>query len=536
MRKNNLICKGKPTGPDDNFRIAIEHSNDGVAIMQGNRHVYVNQKFLDMFGYKSIEEVIGKTHDLTVHPDDYEMVTEYNRWRQKGNHQVPSKYEFKGIQKNGAIIYIEASSAAITYNGEPASLAYLRDITERKRSEVMLMESEKRYRNLVENALVGVYQTNLDGDVLYLNNTCLHMLGFATLEDAKSGGSPSFYKNREDRKLFLEFIKQNKKVSNYEVEFVTHSGYPLHILLSATLESDTITGMMMDITEHKQKDLALQESEARYRLLAENVSDIILMMDMDLNFTYISPSIERLRGPEPGHVPLRSLRDALTASSYDVVINVFLEEIAKEHEGQSDPFRFRVLELEYVRYDGTTRWVEVKASFLRNADGLPTNILCVVRDITHRKEAEKELKMKSLRLEEVNTALKVLLEQREKDRAELEDNILLNVRKLILPYVESLKQRHLDEEQKIYLDVLETNLQNIVSPFAKKLTLIQERLTPAEIRVADFIRDGKTVKEIAGAFGISESAINVHRHHIRSKLGLTNRKINLRTYLLSLGK
>jgi ATP/maltotriose-dependent transcriptional regulator MalT len=155
-------------------------------------------------------------------------------------------------------------------------------------------------------------------------------------------------------------------------------------------------------------------------------------------------------------------------------------------------------------------------------------------EITVRKEAEKTLSMKSRNLEEVNTALKVLLEQREQDKNELEDKILFNVRKLILPYIDSLKQRRLDYEQTTYLDVLETNLKNIISPFAKKLTSIHEKFTPQEIKVADLIRDGKTVKEISLAFGVSESAINVHRQHIRNKLGLNNQKINLRTYLLSL--
>jgi DNA-binding NarL/FixJ family response regulator len=173
-------------------------------------------------------------------------------------------------------------------------------------------------------------------------------------------------------------------------------------------------------------------------------------------------------------------------------------------------------------------------------------------DITDRKRIEKQLKdyqehleklveertnelrMKSLNLEEVNTALRVLLEQREQDKNELEDKILFNVKKLILPHLDSLKQRHLDDEQRTYLDVLETNLKNIISPFAKKLTSIHANFTPQEIKVADFIRDGKTVKEIAVAFGVSESAINLHRQHIRNKLGLNNQKVNLRTYLLSL--
>ena len=94
----------------------------------------------------------------------------------------------------------------------------------------------------------------------------------------------------------------------------------------------------------------------------------------------------------------------------------------------------------------------------------------------------------------------------------------------------------MDDEQRTYLDVLETNLKNIISPFAKKLTSIHENFTPQEIRVADLIRDGKTVKEIALTFSVSETTINAHRQHIRNKLGLSNQKISLKTYLLSLAQ
>jgi PAS domain S-box-containing protein len=519
--------------PEDSFRTAIENSNDGVAIMKGDRHVYVNQKFLEMFGYEKTEEVIGKTHHLTVHPGDRNMVTDFNRKRQR-NETAPAKYEFKGIRKDGSTIYLEASVAAITYLGEPASLAYLRDVTERKKTDALLRASEERYRNLIENALVGVYQTNLKGDILYINETCLHLFGFETPEEAASEGSPGRYRNQEDRKTVIEILKKKGNLSNFELEFITKTGDPLIVLLSATLESEVITGMIMDITEHKRADEALRKSENLYRLLAENVIDVIWTMDMNLNFTYISPSIARFRGITADQALHQSLRDVLTPRSCDIVLGVLQEELAKGTTGQEDLFRSRVLELEHIRQDGSIGWAEVKVSFLRDASGRPNGILGVTRDITHRKEADRELRMKSHNLEEVNTALKVLLEQREKDKNDLEDKILFNVKKLVLPYVDALKERRLDEEQRTYLDVLETNLKNIISPFAKKLTSIHENFTPLEIKVADFIRDGKTVKEIAKTFGVSESAINLHRQHIRNKLGLNNQKINLRTYLLSL--
>jgi len=125
---------------EDRYRIAVEHSNDGVAMVRGDKHVFVNKRFLEIFGYEQVEEIIGKSISLTVHPDDRERVLGYNRGRQK-NESVPSIYEMKGIKKNGETVHIEVSATNISLYGEPASLAYLRDVTSRKQREKELAES-----------------------------------------------------------------------------------------------------------------------------------------------------------------------------------------------------------------------------------------------------------------------------------------------------------------------------------------------------------------------------------------------------------
>jgi diguanylate cyclase (GGDEF)-like protein/PAS domain S-box-containing protein len=122
---------------EERYRIAIESSNDGVTLHREGRYIYVNKKFLEIYGYDKLEEVLGEGLSLTVHPDDLEMVLERNRKRQRGE-QVPSRYELKGIRKDGTPIYIEISAAGVTFNGELATLAYHRDITERKQMEETL--------------------------------------------------------------------------------------------------------------------------------------------------------------------------------------------------------------------------------------------------------------------------------------------------------------------------------------------------------------------------------------------------------------
>ncbi len=145
---------------------------------------------------------------------------------------------------------------------------------------------------------------------------------------------------------------------------------------------------------------------------------------------------------------------------------------------------------------------------------------------------EESLDIKSRTLEEVNTALKVLLKQREGDKRELEENISLNVKELILPYVEKLKKSRLDAVQTSNVNILETNLQEITSPILRKLQRFD--FTPKEIEVVSYLKDGRTTKQIAELLGVSPRAVEFHRYNIRKKLGLDQLKTNLRAYLLSI--
>jgi len=163
------------------------------------------------------------------------------------------------------------------------------------------------------------------------------------------------------------------------------------------------------------------------------------------------------------------------------------------------------------------------------------------QEMAERKQAEEALqerkealKAQAHKLEEVNTALKVLLRRREEDKTELEERVLSNVKELVLPYVQTLRNTRLDAKQMAYVGIIESNLNSIVSPFLRKLSSKYLGLTPKEIQVAGLVKEGKTSKEIAELLNVSASAVEFHRENIRTKLGLKNKKANLRSYLLSL--
>lgn len=147
---------------------------------------------------------------------------------------------------------------------------------------------------------------------------------------------------------------------------------------------------------------------------------------------------------------------------------------------------------------------------------------------------EQDLEAQRTNLEEANTALKVLLKQREQDRVELENKILKNIRELILPYVSKLKQKKLKTGERTLVDIIDSNLNDIVSPLLQRLATAKIILTPQEIQVAGLVKAGKSSKEIADILNVSTTTISFHRKNLRKKLGLDHAQKNLRAYLLSM--
>jgi PAS domain S-box-containing protein len=170
----------------------------------------------------------------------------------------------------------------------------------------------------------------------------------------------------------------------------------------------------------------------------------------------------------------------------------------------------------------------------------PGSICLVVTDISERKQSEEYLRKsqqdllaKSKSLEELNTALKVLLRRMEESRIELEEIILSNMKELVLPYLEELKKTQLSEFQMSCISNAETNLDHIASSFLHHLKMNYLNLTPREIQIAAFVKDGKSVKEIAKFLNVSSKTVEFHKNSLRNKLGLKKKKTNLRAHLLT---
>ena len=189
--------------------------------------------------------------------------------------------------------------------------------------------------------------------------------------------------------------------------------------------------------------------------------------------------------------------------------------------------------------EDSKHWYYMRA--IRISDTKPVRVIISHEDITALKlveealrESREELQEQKQGLEEANIALKVLLKHRENDKLELEKNVLTNVKMLVLPYVEKLKEVPLKPRNKTLVEIIENHLKDIISPLLQKFSNAKIILTPQEIKVVALIKDGKSSKEISDILTISETTVNFHRKNLRKKFGLKNRQMNLRSYLISM--
>jgi PAS domain S-box-containing protein len=290
-----------------------------------------------------------------------------------------------------------------------------------------------------------------------------------------------------------------------------------------------------DISERKQAEEELRRMNSFLNSILENIPDMIFLKD--------AKALRFVRFNRAGEDLLGYCRDELIGKNdYDF----FPKEQAdfftgKDHAVLSGKITVDIPEESIKTRDKGVRTIHTKKVPILDAKGEPEYLLGISEDITERKQSEmqlimreEELQAKTINLEELNVALRVLLEHREKDKDDLQDNIMVNVQQLLVPLIEKLKVCPLGVKEAAYVNALEYALQNIVSPFVNKLAYKNWNLTPKEIQVASLIKDGKSTKEIADILNLSIRAIEFHRDNIRKKLGLNKQNTNLRSYLMTL--
>ena len=295
-----------------------------------------------------------------------------------------------------------------------------------------------------------------------------------------------------------------------------------------------VVQIALNVTQHKQTELGLKTTYEFLRSLLEHSPTPIFVTRGDGYVEMVNRAWETIAGFKREQAVGQFLRDIFPgkiADRFDRINKKVLHSGVPREVEESIDFS-----------TGSYNFYTVKFP-IQDASGERVAVGSISVDITARKHVEHELEQrevelrrKSEQLSEMNTALRVLLRQRDEDQKELEERIVSNVNELVLPYVHKLKEMHLNEAQISYLEIVEMHLKDIITPFLRQMVTEYPRMTAKELQVATFVKEGKTNKEIAQIMNVSVNAVEIHRYNLRNKLGLQNKKINLRSYLLSLKK
>jgi PAS domain S-box-containing protein len=453
------------------------------------------------------------------------------------------------------------------------------DISKRNEAEEALLESEEKYRHLSEGTFEAVVWHN-KGKIIEANEQYYEMFGYKPEQLAEKDAI--LLTAAPDSVKFMRKQISLGHLGPYEVVGMKKDGteFPMEIRAKMMKYKGQTARMaaIRDRSDRKRAEEALRVGEERFRMLFED-SPISLWEE---DFSDVKKYIDSLRKsglkdfrayfenhPEDVEHCLQMVKilavNRSTLDMYQAENNEeFLGDLEKVFTDESyDLFREELIAIAEGRkifegegitqtFKGERKNISLKWSVAPGHEETLSKVFVSIIDITDLKHTEEslqkahdelerrvekrteELKIKTKSLEEINTAMKVLLKKREEDKIELQDNIISNVKTLIEPYVNKLKRSSLPQGQKTLINILESNLNEIVSPFTRKLSSKLLNLTPSEIQVANLVKQGKTTKEMAGILNISGKTVGFHRENIRKKLGLKNKKANLRTHLLSL--
>ncbi|MBK8046784.1 MAG: PAS domain S-box protein [Anaerolineales bacterium] len=339
-----------------------------------------------------------------THPDNLELDLELYHQMQTGvrdGYQLDKRY----IRKDGTVIDVTLS---VTCERNPDgtihhALAHVIDVTDRKVLEEALRQSEERYRLLADGSPLPIAVIDAEtGKVVYANPRATAFFGVQR-SDVIGRSAAEFYSDPKKREPFVALVREQGYVADFEVLMHTRGGQESWVSVSTT--SSTYQGrpafqsVYLDITKRKQAEAALLQSEQRYRLLAENMTDVVWVLDVETGyFTYVSPSVERLRGYTAEEVIAQPASEALTPESQALVATILTKSVPEFMAGnvlQNPGF-----DVEQPRRDGTTVWTEAVGRFYRNEENGHLEIYGVSRDLTERRAKEAEIRRLNQELEQ----------------------------------------------------------------------------------------------------------------------------------------
>ena len=412
LRLQNAALKESESA--DKYRSLVENIKDVIYELDSQGVIlYISPAVRDMLGFDSTE-IIGKKFTELAYADDLSRLEEWFSELCKGR-ETPSEYRVS--DKSGQLRWAQTRVSPIMEDDQfRGARGILIDVTEQKHAEECLRKSEEKYRSVFDNSIMGISQTLRDGRLIAVNNAYAKMYGYANTEEMMTEVSSAWqlYANPEEREDVLRILTEKGVMKPREITVIRRDGTQFAVLAGTQEIRDSKGNLryyqaeQIDVTERKQAEKALQESEEKYRWVLNNMVDVITVMDMNLLFTYVSPSIMRMRGYTAEEAVAQTFEQVMTPESLQISARVFEEEMQLEASGTADPDRVRILEVEQYKKDGSIVWMENHLSFMRDEAQKPVGIIAVTHDISERKEAEDKIKKQTDAMEAAIDGIAIL--------------------------------------------------------------------------------------------------------------------------------
>jgi PAS domain S-box-containing protein len=362
----------------------------GIYLVQNGNFVYIGPLHEELTGYSGAE-LLGTNSLDHVHPDDREMARENSIKSLKGGSL--NAYECRFIKKNGDIMWLLEMVTSSVYGGERATLGSFMDITERKRTEADLRQSEQRYRTILESIQEGYFEVDLAGNFTFVNESECIFRGYT--KEELIGKNYRQYADRENsKKVFQAFNKlygTGEQIKELDYKIIKKDGTKAFTEISASLirndegKPTGFRGITHDVTERKQMEEMIRQSENRYRTFLESTKEGYFEVDLAGDFTFVNDAeCSNLGYP----------REELIGMNYrqyaDETTDNKLYRLFKKVYRTGDPVRG--FESGYIRKDGTKGFNEISISLIRDSEGKQIGFRGLSRDITERKLMEETIR------------------------------------------------------------------------------------------------------------------------------------------------
>ena len=385
---------------EERYRTLVEESFDGIFIQKGPKIIFANQRLHEMLGYDK-GELEGLDHWHVYHPDYQELTRERAEARMRGENVTP-QYEVKLQRKDGSSFDGEINARKIMFGNGPGIQVWVRDITERKQAEEKLRQSEEKYRTILENIEDAYYEVDLPGNLTFFNDSLCRLVGYSK-EELMGINNRQLTDPENAQKLYQEFNKVYRTGGSSKVfdwEIIKRDGMKRDVESSVSLIKDSrghsigFRGIVRDITERKQAEEKLKESEEKYRLLVEeSIQGIVIAQGIPPRMVFVNPAMTMILG--------YTSEELSSLSPKEIEGLVHSEDRAFFFKNYKDRLEGKLVlpryEIRGIRKDGTVVWLELSSTYIEYK-GQPA-VQATFLDITERKQVEEALRTEKQRLQ-----------------------------------------------------------------------------------------------------------------------------------------